>query len=115
MESPQLPNNLYEFFYSYIKKSRPELFDLDKDDLRRQNGSFYGYELSNFETHRLYFMYFIEPYNIELMNTIREFPKVRVTERLKNELWGIFGIHYKNLLKKWFLEQYNLPVKSFED
>jgi len=100
-------------FSSYLEKFRPELFNLDKIELTRDDGSIYGYEFINNDTFNLYFNYEFEPDDPRSKKYLNKtLPELRVTRKLWNELEGIFGETHMKLIVPWFENQYGLSVKS---
>jgi len=100
-------------FSSYLEKFRPELFNLDKIELTRDDGSIYGYEFINNNTFNLYFNYEFEPDDPRSKKYLNKtLPELRVTRKLWNELEGIFGETHMKLIVPWFENQYGLLVKS---
>jgi len=97
----------------YLKKLRPELFELSKFPMRRndKNKTIYGYEFELHDTLVLVFEYFIEP---ESKNEVCvSCPKLRITRKLRNEIETMFGPKGLDLFAKWFENTYELPVKSY--
>ena len=103
------------YFQSYLEKFRPELFNLSKDKLIRPDGTVYGYSFDQSETLYLFFEYFFKPENesYEFDDKIMDkYPVLRVTNKLRNELVGMFGEFNLHLVKHWFEKNYELPVKT---
>lgn len=100
------------FFDDYIKRIKPELFNLSKFPMRRRDKSVYGYEFEIGDSLILVFEYFITP---ESKNEVCvSCPKLRISSRkLRDELEGMFGHQGLELLAKWFEKQYELPVKTY--
>jgi len=105
-------DDLYDVFHQYLKKYRPELFNLDKDPSINDDKSIYAYEFSEFVSYKLFFTYFIEPNIGKSSANMDYYPMLRVTSKLYNELSGLFGPYYESLMIKWFQDQYKLPVKT---
>jgi hypothetical protein len=103
-------SQMEDFFMTYLKKFKPELFNLSKYPTRRSDKTVYGYDFEIGDTLILVFEYLIEPEWERDLND--EFPKLRMTRKLKDEIQGMFGEEGIRLLVKWFEEYYQLPVKS---
>ena len=96
----------------YLKKFRPELFELSKFPMRRsRDKSIYGYEFEIGDTLVLAFEYFITPESRD--EVCASCPKLRVTRKLRNEIEAMFGPKGLDLFAKWFENTYELPVKSY--
>lgn len=100
------------FFNDYLKKFKPELFDLSKFPMRRSDKSVYGYEFEIGDSLILVFEYFITP---ESKNEVcASCPKLRIGNRkLRDEVEGMFGPQGLELLANWFEKHYELPVKAY--
>jgi len=105
-------SQMKSFLNDYLKRFKPELFDLSKFPMKRgRDKSIYGYEFELGDTLVLVFEYFIEP---ESKNEVCvSCPKLRITRKLRNEVEGMFGPQGLELLAEWFEDTYELPVKSF--
>ena len=99
------------FFNDYLKRFKPELFNLSKYPTRRSDKSIYGYDFEIGESLILVFEYLIEP---EFQRDLNEdYPKLRITRKTKDEIEGMFGPQGLKLLAEWFEDTYGLPVKTF--
>jgi hypothetical protein len=106
-------SQMKSFLNDYLKMVNPELFDLSKFPMRRndKNKTIYGYEFEMGDTLILVFEYFIMP---ESKNEVcASCPKLRVTRKLRNEVEGMFGPQGIDLLAEWFEDTYKLPVKTY--
>lgn len=100
------------FLNEYLKKFKPELFDLFKFPMRRTDKSIYGYEFEIGDTLILICEYFMEPEGKREFSD--EYPKIRFTRKLRDEIEGMFGPQGIEFLVKWFEKQYELPpVKTY--
>jgi hypothetical protein len=104
-------SQMKSFLNDYLKRFKPELFDLSKFPMRRKDKTIYGYEFEVDDTLILIFEYFIMP---ESKNEVcASCPKLRVTRKLRNEVEGMFGPQGIDLLAEWFEDTYKLPVKTY--
>lgn len=96
-----------------MEKFKPELFDLFKFPMRRndKNKTIYGYEFEIDDTLILIFEYFMEQESKK--EVCVSCPKLRVSRKLWNEVEGMFGTQGFDLLAKWFEDTYKLPVKTY--
>jgi hypothetical protein len=101
-----------KFFDSFIERYHPELLSLDADPIyANEVGKVYGYEFVN--DIYLYFTYRSKPVD-KFSPNADEFPTLRVSTKLYETLIGMFGKFHEHLIKDWFEEHYNLPVKTIK-
>ena len=106
-------------FNNYLKKHKPELFELSKFPMKRADKkTIYGYEFEIEDTLILIFEYLLFPdgglYFPENIPT-DAYPKLRITGKTREEMVNIFGNRGIGMLVKWFENHYKLPVNSVID
>ena len=108
------------YLNDYLKRFKPELFNLSKFPMRRADKSVYGYEFEIGDSLVLIFEYMMEPERKGLINPQRrsdltdEYPKLRLSRKLGDEIEAMFGPEGIELLKKWLQDYYELPVKTID-
>jgi hypothetical protein len=110
-------SKLSDFFDKYIKREKPDLYDLEKMPLEREDGTIYGYEFVDSEGFYLIFEYLIEPWEGFKYDHTQEknFPQLKLSRKVQEEMQGLFGYHNLNLMAKWFEDTYKLPVKTIKE
>jgi hypothetical protein len=106
-------SQIENMFGVYLKKFKPELFELSKFPMKRADKkTVYGYEFEIGDTLILIFEYLLYPEGSNEPND--DYPKLGISRNIRNMVTNMFGEKGIKMLVNWFEDYYKLPVKSFD-